>query len=232
MPRAALVVLAALAWAALIPEDRLAKAAATSGAVVAPIEVKVKPLTVTVCPAVKALKVKATVSWVATRRSPETHFVTPGASEGSNVSMPRPNSAAVTVGEAVVLSYQTDKLRPSGVDSFRPPLPDSMAVTPCKSVVALMLSITYARRSASVCPAGKFKVIFWPLTYKLVFMDVLRTVVLAPSMTAGLGTADTPVMALWLLMAVAMAMALAAFWLILAAELLGSLLFAMDGGIK
>ena len=178
------------------------------------------------------MKVSATVSLVASNRSPSTHFVTPGASEGDSVSSPRPKSAAVTAGLAVVLSYHTDKLRPSGVDSLRPPLPDWMAVTPCKSEVALMLSITYTRRSASVCPAGKFKAIFWPLTYKLVFMDVLRTVVLAPSMTAGLGTADTPVMALWLLMAVAMAMALAAFWLILAAELLGSLLFAMDGGIK
>ena len=47
-PRPALVELAAVAWAAVMPEDRLAKAAATWLAVVAPVEVNVKPLTVTV----------------------------------------------------------------------------------------------------------------------------------------------------------------------------------------
>jgi MYXO-CTERM domain-containing protein len=87
VPKAALVVLAVVASAAVMPEVRLAKAAATCVEFMAAEAVKVKPLTDTDCPAaVKALNVSATVSRVASSRSPDPMLVTHGASVGNSVS--------------------------------------------------------------------------------------------------------------------------------------------------
>ena len=140
VPSAALIGLAAVAATPVMPERKLENAAATCSLVEAPVEVNVKPFSVTFCPAVKALNVMAEVS----AEPAETALVpvipeTPTGVEGVAVSMPKPKSMP----SRVVLSYQTERLRPSMVFKVKPPPPPSPAVTPWTAVPALILSITY-----------------------------------------------------------------------------------------
>ena len=109
-------------------------------AVVAPVDVNVKPFNETDCPAVNGLKVNTDDSLVAAdAAAADAMPVTPSGSVDVEVFMPRPKSDPLTA----ELSYHTDKLRPSTVVNVMPPLPASPALTPCVAVLALTLSITY-----------------------------------------------------------------------------------------
>ena len=93
LPLVRAVEFAAAAANAVMPDLRLAKAAANSVLVVVPVEVKVSPLSVKPCPAASAGTVMALLSLFpkVLAAAPDTP-VTPKGLEGGVVSRPKPKS--------------------------------------------------------------------------------------------------------------------------------------------